>query len=221
MLWQWQGNSLFGLEKFWRSGTASRDRRHGYSAGTIEFSGDSASLRHWPRIAWIDQNGWRFDRDGKRCVLEDDDGTKPVIVEPQPRKHSRSSTQPRLNQKPAQRFPGQPAAQALEKYTAAARKLCDIIDLAGLPEDDRHLAMQRFLLRQLFVPLRLIVEASAEEELSDDTLQQLEAVGAPSASVMLGAVFRKKVKLRMPSRIGSRSASGSVVTISSRERSRE
>jgi hypothetical protein len=65
--------------------------------------------------------------------------------------------------------------QALEEYTSAAGALWDIVDVAGLPEDDRHLAMQRLLLRQPFVPLRLIVEAPAEEGWSDAAVQQLES----------------------------------------------
>ena len=43
--------------------------------------------------------------------------------------------------------------QALEEYTSAARRLWDIVDLAGLPEDDRHLAMQRSCLASSLHPV--------------------------------------------------------------------
>ena len=63
----WQGNSLFGLEKF--GDPPQSERRHGYGAGRIEFDTDGASIRHWPRRAIKDANGWRFDPDHDSCVL--------------------------------------------------------------------------------------------------------------------------------------------------------
>jgi hypothetical protein len=77
---QWQGNSLFGLEKF---GDPPRlDRRHGYAAGRIEFETDRASIRHWPRRAIKDQNGWRFTPDHDSCVLlESESCTNPEHLE--------------------------------------------------------------------------------------------------------------------------------------------
>jgi hypothetical protein len=161
MIRQWQGNSLFGLEKFGDPPRA--DRRHGYSAGTIEFEGTSANLRHWPRKAVMDRNGWRFERDSQSCILDENDGgTKPATIAMQRRDHDR----PTGRTDSAKNVPTLRTAErlALDEYTLAARKLWDIVDLAGLPEDDRHLAMQRFLLRQLFIPLRLIVEASIKEQ---------------------------------------------------------
>ena len=38
----------------------------------------------------------------------------------------------------------------------------DIIDLANLPEDDRHVASRQLDLRQLYVPLRLNVKTASE-----------------------------------------------------------
>ena len=64
---QWQGSSLFGLGKF--GDPPQTDRRHGYGAGRIEFDTDGASIRHWPRRAIKDANGWRFDPDHDSCVL--------------------------------------------------------------------------------------------------------------------------------------------------------
>jgi hypothetical protein len=167
----WQGSSLFGLEKF---GDPPRDdRRHGYSAGTIDFNGSSASLRNWPSEAVNDTiNPWRFEKDSKRFVLDEDGGTRPVVIPIRARTRRPSSARPdSAGAGPALSIGDR---QALDAYIQAARKLWDIVDLAGLPEDDRHLAMQRFVLRQLFVPLRLTVEAPAHQEWSDDAVQQLE-----------------------------------------------
>lgn len=73
---QWQGNSLFGLDKFGEP--PQIDRRHGYGAGRIEFDNDGATIRHWPRRAFNDVNGWRFAPDNDSCVLlEDDSCTEP------------------------------------------------------------------------------------------------------------------------------------------------
>ena len=69
---QWQGCSLFGMEKFGEPPTL--DRRHGYSLGRIEFSGETPTIRHWPRRAVKDSNGWRFERDTENCVLNEADG---------------------------------------------------------------------------------------------------------------------------------------------------
>ncbi|MBC8115158.1 MAG: NACHT domain-containing protein [Candidatus Saccharimonas sp.] len=170
MLWQWQGNSLFGLEKFGEPPTV--DRRHGYSAGTIEFSGQSASLRQWPRKAVFQKaNGWNCVADGEGFQLLSDEGTKTQEMAVHPLDRSQPASV-------AVKNVGLELAigerQVLAAYAQAARKLWDIVDLAGLPEDDRHLAMQQFLLRQLFVPLRLTVETPALEELSDEVIEQLE-----------------------------------------------
>ncbi len=169
-LWLWQGNSLFGLEKFGEPPTI--DRRHGYSAGTIDFNGQSASLRHWPRKAIFKKaNGWDCVADGEGFKLLSDEGTKVEEVLVYPRDRSQPDPKAVKNAGPALTIGER---QSLAAYLQAARRLWDIVDLAGLPEDDRHLAMQQFLLRQLFVPLRLTVEAPALEELSDEAIKQLE-----------------------------------------------
>jgi len=78
---QWQGNSLFGLEKFGEP--PQTDRRHGYGAGRIEFDNDAATVRYWPRRAIKDAaNGWRFSPDHESCVLvESDSCTRPESLE--------------------------------------------------------------------------------------------------------------------------------------------
>jgi hypothetical protein len=77
---QWQGPSLFGMEKY--GDPPRKDRRHGYSLGRIEVNGDVASIRVWPRLAKHDAvNGWRLIRDEAACVLELDGGTRPEQIE--------------------------------------------------------------------------------------------------------------------------------------------
>ncbi len=166
---QWQGNSLFGIEQ-WGEPPQS-DRRHGYSAGRIEFEKKAATIRHWPRKAVKDANGWRFERDTESCVLEESDGG----TSPEPVQYARKPNR-RKAQKPSSAGNQMTVAQRqmLTTYIQAARDLYDIVDLANLPEDDRHLAMQRFLLRQLYVPLRITVEATPELELTEDALAKLE-----------------------------------------------
>lgn len=164
-LLQWQGCSLFGLEKF--GDPPQQDRRHGYGTGRITFGKDGAVIRFWPRRATKDANGWRFIPDYEKCVLGDGEGT-----EPQPVVIARKRTSlGRVGQR-AQAVPLTNTANnfLLVAYTKAARALWDIIDLAGLPEDDRHLAMQRFVLRQLYVPLRMVIDRVAKE----DTLASLD-----------------------------------------------
>jgi GTPase SAR1 family protein len=60
------------------------------------------------------------------------------------------------------------------RYRELALKSCDIIDLANLPEDDRHLAARELELRRLYVALRLRKEVGCEEEADDNTLKAVE-----------------------------------------------
>lgn len=59
------------------------------------------------------------------------------------------------------------------RYRSLALKACDIVDLANLPEDDRHLASRELELRRLYVALRL--EVRADDEVGEQTLLALEA----------------------------------------------
>lgn len=214
-LWQWQGSSLFSVEKF---GDPPRgDRRHGYSAGTIDFDSQAAHLRHWPRKAIFDSlNGWSYVPDPAGCRLLGDGGSESETLTfgsrarkriaapaPSPSDHDFSITE----------------RQALANYLQAARKSWDIVDLAGLPEDDRHLAMQQFLLRQLFVPLRLTVEAPAQEEFTAEAIETLEdrrlerrsleagrkqaALGDPATATRF-SIGERLAKLSTPSSSGRR-----------------
>jgi hypothetical protein len=155
---EWQGCSLFGLEKYGEPPKA--DRRHGYGAGRIDFGGRHARMRLFPRRAVRNADGWRFVPDQESCVLLDDGGTAP---------------EPLASVKAARRSPRQTAAHPsrmsgdggeavlIAAFTRAARSAWDIIDLTGLPEDQRQLAMQHFLLRQLYVPLRMREVRAADE----------------------------------------------------------
>jgi hypothetical protein len=54
--------------------------------------------------------------------------------------------------------------RALDRYRALALESCDIVDLANLPEGDRHLATRTLELRRLFVSLRVRVEVEGGRE---------------------------------------------------------
>lgn len=60
------------------------------------------------------------------------------------------------------------------RYRAIALKACDIIDLANLPEDDRHLASRELELRRLYVALRMRLEVQAGDRVDDKSLKTLE-----------------------------------------------
>jgi len=164
---QWQGNSLFSREPWGCPSTI--ERRHGYATGRIEFDGDSATIRHWPRKATYDKtNGWRFVADHTGCVIrENDSGTEPEPIRLRPRKPAAASpaSSTGLNRR---------QAQLVDAYRRAALALVDIVDLANLPEDDRHIAMQRFVLRQLYITLRLTVDAPTADESDEKVLIEWE-----------------------------------------------
>ena len=63
---------------------------------------------------------------------------------------------------------------ALDRECKEALAAWDIIDLSNLPERDIHIATQKFLLRQLYMPLRLSVEAGGRGDEDNATLTRLE-----------------------------------------------
>jgi tetratricopeptide (TPR) repeat protein len=65
-------------------------------------------------------------------------------------------------------YPPEKRKHALATYCERALAQWDIIDLSNLPEGDVAMATQRFLLRRLYMPLRLTVEISREEGGRDD-----------------------------------------------------
>ncbi len=74
----------------------------------------------------------------------------------------------------AERFSEAQLNGAERRYRELALESCDIIDLANLPESDRHVAARNLELRRLYVPLRIKVEAPAEAPPDEETLEQLE-----------------------------------------------
>ena len=62
------------------------------------------------------------------------------------------------------------------RYRALLFESCDIVNLANLPEQDRHIAGRQLELRRLYVPLRVWVEAPIDvaEDQADALLEELE-----------------------------------------------
>ncbi|MBD2212630.1 NACHT domain-containing protein [Nostoc linckia FACHB-104] len=63
---------------------------------------------------------------------------------------------------------------AEQRYRELALESCDIIDLANLPESDRHIATQKLLLRRLYVALRVQVEIASNTEVDEAALEAIE-----------------------------------------------
>ncbi|MBD2506861.1 HEAT repeat domain-containing protein [Nostoc muscorum FACHB-395] len=63
---------------------------------------------------------------------------------------------------------------AEQRYRELALESCDIIDLANLPEFDRHIAIKNLLLRQLYVALRVQVEIVSNAEVDEVELAAIE-----------------------------------------------
>jgi hypothetical protein len=63
---------------------------------------------------------------------------------------------------------------AEQRYRELALESCDIIDLANLPENDRHVATRKLDVRRLYVPLRVRVEAASGTEAGEGELEAIE-----------------------------------------------
>jgi hypothetical protein len=63
---------------------------------------------------------------------------------------------------------------ALDRYCEKSLAEWDIIDLSGLPEEDIHIATQKLLLRQLYVPLRFSSHRDNRDTQGDAFLNKLE-----------------------------------------------
>jgi len=70
---------------------------------------------------------------------------------------------------------GSADGDAETRYRQLALDTCDIIDLANLPEDDRHLSARNLELRCLYVPLRVRVEVPVLDADTDDRWAEIEA----------------------------------------------
>ncbi|MHB0937219.1 MAG: HEAT repeat domain-containing protein [Armatimonadota bacterium] len=64
--------------------------------------------------------------------------------------------------------------QIEEEYRRLLLETCDIVSLANLPEQDRHLATRKLELRRLYVPLRARVEVMADKEADEARWEELE-----------------------------------------------
>jgi hypothetical protein len=73
-----------------------------------------------------------------------------------------------------ERFSEEQRQQAVSRYRELALESCDIIDLANLPEGDRHIAARQLELRRLYVPLRVQVEITLARELAEADLEKIE-----------------------------------------------
>lgn len=60
------------------------------------------------------------------------------------------------------------------QYRELLLKSCDIINLAELPEQDRHIATRELELRRLYVSLRVNVEMTSDLEMKDSDLEVME-----------------------------------------------
>jgi HEAT repeat protein len=64
--------------------------------------------------------------------------------------------------------------EAEQRYRELALESCDIIDLANLPESDRHIATQKLALRRLYVALRVQVEIASSAQAGETELEAIE-----------------------------------------------
>lgn len=80
-----------------------------------------------------------------------------------------------LNRQIARRFTEEQRRAALDRYRELALEACDILDLANLPEGDRHIAARQLELRRLYVPLRVNVDIQSGVSITDEALGELQA----------------------------------------------
>ncbi len=91
-------------------------------------------------------------------------------------------------------------AQVEEKYRRLLLETCDIINIANLPEQDRHLAQRQLELRRLYVPLRVWVERQAAEAPGEPGEEDRlwEAVERRRAAARSGASEDERSRQRLP-----------------------
>jgi hypothetical protein len=63
---------------------------------------------------------------------------------------------------------------AEQRYQELALRTCDVIDLANLPESDRHIATGQLKLRRLYIPLRIRLEITSDTEAGEAKLKALK-----------------------------------------------
>lgn len=80
-----------------------------------------------------------------------------------------------LDHKIFERFTEEQRRAALDRFRTLALDSCDIVDLANLPEQDRHVAARQLELRRLYVPLRVSVEFAGDGPIGEEQLHEIEA----------------------------------------------
>lgn len=98
-----------------------------------------------------------------------------------------------------------PTGDAERRYVELALESCDIIDLANLPESDRHVSTRHLELRRLFVPLRVYGEPSdgvqepvtaiRDDESSSNTLRGTLRPGSTAPVVAVGECLARARRL--------------------------
>ncbi|MFP4439887.1 MAG: NACHT domain-containing protein [Chloroflexaceae bacterium] len=98
---------------------------------------------------------------------------------------------------------------ALERYLEQALRAWDIVDLSNLPEGDIHIATQRLLLRQLYMPLRVTVEverghatATAFDNLESQRAARRRREAGGSLPDNAGAAVNPQARLPVGERLG-------------------
>ncbi len=74
-----------------------------------------------------------------------------------------------------------------QRYRELALKSCDIVDLANLPENDRHIATRQLELRRLYVALRVRIEVTTDTKAGE---AELEAIEKRRSAVRRSVSFR-------------------------------
>ncbi len=123
---------------------------------------------------------------------------------------AKSSELQRLAEEAAGLYSEQRQAEALTAYRQSALAAWDIIDLSNLPEGDVHIATQKLLLRQLYMPLRIVFEpalADADQESIVSTLEEARSARRlREAGRDSGAVHTENDALGAPLSIGEKLA---------------
>ena len=170
---------------------SAKDQRYTNAYNCVHMDLDAGQgmvyLRRWsdPRNAWIEDDDTYPSGHFPIKLLpkglgENEPGSPTVML---PRVDSRAADAQRLK-------------AAEKRYRELLLETCDIISLANLPEQDRHIVQkQRELkLRGLYIPLRVWVEASAAEEANEPGHEEKlwEALEKRRAAAMRGKVDEAK-----------------------------
>jgi hypothetical protein len=127
------------------------------------------------RTAWIEDvetcdggaSSFPLPKEPRRASLSGAHGSAPSSELDDAAGHAPASTSTEATEARRQR-------EAEARYRQLLLESCDIVDLAGLPEQDRLLVQRRLELRRLYVPLRARVEVAIGEEDSDEQWQGVE-----------------------------------------------